>query len=94
MVVNLARYLNEIKRGDLWVWAAEQGASTELWSADLAGGSVLVFGAEGSGVRPGVRRACDDAITIPLAGTVESLNVSVACGIVLFEAARQRRAGA
>lgn len=94
VVVNLARYLNEIKRGDLWVWAAEQSASTDLWAADLAGGSVLVFGAEGSGVRPGVRRACDDAITIPLAGTVESLNVSVACGIFLFEAARQRRAGA
>ncbi len=93
VVVNLSRYLNEVKRGDLWVWAAEQGASTAVWSADLVEGSVLVFGAEGSGLRPGVRRACDDAITIPLAGTVESLNVSVACGIVLFEAARQRRAG-
>lgn len=93
VVVNLSRYLNEVKRGDLWVWAAEQGASKAVWSADLVEGSVLVLGAEGSGLRPGVRRACDDAITIPLAGTVESLNVSVACGIVLFEAARQRRAG-
>ena len=93
VVVNLARYLNEIKRGDLWVWAAEQGGSTTPWDADLAGGSVLVFGAEGTGLRPGVRRACDGAVAIPLAGAVESLNVSVACGIVLFEAARQRRAG-
>jgi len=94
VVVNLSRYLNEIKRGDLWIWAAEQGASTDVWSADLTGGTALVFGAEGSGLRPGVRRACDGAISIPLAGSVESLNVSVACGVVLFEAARQRGARA
>ena len=60
-------------------------------SADLTGGTALVFGAEGKGVRPGVRRACDGALAIPLEGRVESLNVSVAAGIVLFEAARQRR---
>ncbi len=94
VVVNLSRYLNEVKRGDLWVWAAEQGASVSPWVADLTTGTALVFGAEGTGLRPGVRRACDDALAIPLAGAVESLNVSVACGIVLFEAARQRQAGA
>jgi 23S rRNA (guanosine2251-2'-O)-methyltransferase len=91
VVVNLARYLGEIKRADLWTWAAVEGAATALWSADLTGGVALVLGAEGEGVRPGVRRACDATLSIPLSGHVESLNVSVAAGIVLFEAARQRR---
>jgi 23S rRNA (guanosine2251-2'-O)-methyltransferase len=91
VVVNLARYLGEVKGPDLWAWAAAADAETPLWSSDLTGGVALVFGAEGKGVRPGVRRACDGAIAIPLAGKVESLNVGVACGVVLFEAARQRR---
>jgi 23S rRNA (guanosine2251-2'-O)-methyltransferase len=90
VVVNLARYLEEAKRGDLWAWAAEGGAETSVWDADLATGVFLVFGSEGKGIRPGVRRACDDAFSIPLAGKVESLNVSVAAGVALFEARRQR----
>jgi 23S rRNA (guanosine2251-2'-O)-methyltransferase len=91
VVVNLGRYLEEIKGPELWVWAAAGDAETAVWDADLATGAALVFGAEGKGLRPGVRRACDDAFAIPLAGSVESLNVSVAAGIALFEAARQRR---
>lgn len=90
VVVNLARYLGEIKRADLWVWAAAEDADTSLWQTDLAGGTALVLGAEGAGVRPGVLRACDGAISIPLTGRVASLNVSVAAGVMLFEAARQR----
>ena len=92
VVVNLARYLNDVKRDDLWVWAAAGDAPTSVWSADFTSGAVLVFGSEGRGLRPGVRRACDDAFSIPLAGEVDSLNVSVAAGVALFEAARQRRA--
>jgi 23S rRNA (guanosine2251-2'-O)-methyltransferase len=91
VVVNLARYLEEIKGPRLWVWAAAGDAETPVWSADLATGTALVFGAEGRGLRPGVRRVCDDAFAVPLAGSVESLNVSVAAGVALFEAARQRR---
>jgi 23S rRNA (guanosine2251-2'-O)-methyltransferase len=91
VVVNLATYLGQIKRDDLWVWASAGDAKTSVWSADFTGGTVFVFGAEGRGLRPGVRRACDDAFAIPLAGKVESLNVSVAAGVALFEAARQRR---
>lgn len=91
VVANLATYLGQVKRDDLWVWAASGEAKTAVWSADLTGGTILVFGAEGRGLRPGVRRACDDAFAIPLAGQVESLNVSVSAGIALFEAARQRR---
>jgi 23S rRNA (guanosine2251-2'-O)-methyltransferase len=92
VVVNLARYLEDVKRADLWAWAAAGDAPTPVWSADFTTGTVLVFGAEGRGLRPGVRRACDGAFAIPLAGEVESLNVSVSAGIALFEAARQRRA--
>jgi len=91
VVVNLSRYLDEIKGPRLWAWAADGDADTPVWAADLATGVALVFGAEGRGLRPGVRRACDDAFAVPLAGSVESLNVSVAAGVALFEAARQRR---
>jgi 23S rRNA (guanosine2251-2'-O)-methyltransferase len=91
VVVNLSRYLADVKRGDLWVWAAAAEAQTPVWSADFTTGAALVFGAEGRGLRPLVRKACDDAFSIPLAGSVASLNVSVAAGISLFEAARQRR---
>lgn len=91
VVVNLSRYVEEVKRPDLWVWAASEQASTSVWEADLVEGAALVFGAEGSGIRPGVRRACDGLFAIPLAGRVESLNVSVAAGVALFEASRQRR---
>lgn len=92
VVTNLARYLAEVKGPSLWVYAAaaEDGA-TPMWEADLRGGLALVFGAEGRGLRPFVRRTCDGAVAIPLAGRVESLNVSVAAAVLLYEALRQRR---
>jgi 23S rRNA (guanosine2251-2'-O)-methyltransferase len=92
VVTNLARYLAEVKGPDLWVFAAAaQEGATPMWEADLAGGSALVLGAEGRGLRPLVRKTCDAAVSIPLAGRVESLNVSVAAAVLLYEAARQRR---
>ena len=90
VVPNLARYLKEIKRGNLWIYAAAADAEQSMWQADLSGGLALVFGAEGKGVRPLVRRACDGEIAIPLAGQVESLNVSVAAALLLYEARRRR----
>lgn len=92
VVPNLARYLDEVKGPDLWVLAAAGDAQTSLWEADFRSGVALVFGAEGRGLRPLVRRKCDDAVSIPLAGLVESLNVSVAAAVLLYEVARQRRA--
>jgi 23S rRNA (guanosine2251-2'-O)-methyltransferase len=92
VVPNLARWLNDVKGPELWVYAAAADGGQSLWDAELDGGLVLVFGAEGKGVRPLVRRSCDGAVAIPLAGRVESLNVSVAAALLLYEAARQRRA--
>ena len=90
VVPNLARYLAEIKRDDVWIYAAAGDAEQTLWQADFSGGTVLVLGAEGRGLRPLVRRTCDAAVAIPLGGAVESLNVSVAAALLLFEARRQR----
>ena len=90
VVKNLARYLGEVKSQQLWVWAAEGAAEKTMWQADLSGGIAFVFGSEGKGLRPLVRRTCDDAVAIPLAGQVESLNVSVAAALLLYEAKRQR----
>jgi 23S rRNA (guanosine2251-2'-O)-methyltransferase len=93
VVPNLARYLGEIKRDDLWTYAAVADAQVTHWETDLTGGSAIVFGAEGRGLRPLVRRTCDAGLSIPLDDGVESLNVSVAAALVLYEARRQRRAG-
>jgi 23S rRNA (guanosine2251-2'-O)-methyltransferase len=90
VVPNLARYLGEVKGDRLWAYAAAVDGETSVWDLDLTDGTALVFGAEGGGVRPLVRRTCDGTISIPLAAGVESLNVSVAAALVLFEARRQR----
>jgi 23S rRNA (guanosine2251-2'-O)-methyltransferase len=90
VVTNLARYLQEIKRGDLWVAGASGEAEASMWQADLSGGLAFVFGAEGKGLRPLVRRTCDLEVSIPRFGRVESLNVSVAAAVLLYEARRQR----
>jgi 23S rRNA (guanosine2251-2'-O)-methyltransferase len=90
VVHNLARYLADIKGPDLWIRAAAGEAGQTLWEVDFRGGTVLVLGAEGKGLRPLVRRTCDDEVSIPLCGQVESLNVSVAAAVLLYEARRQR----
>ena len=92
VVTNLARYLEEVKGPDLWVFGAAGEAGRAMWESDLTGGLALVFGAEGKGLRPLVRRSCDALVSIPLAGQVGSLNVSVAAAVLLYEARRQRRA--
>jgi len=90
VVTNLARYLAEVKSGELWVVGAAGDAPRSMWEADLSGGLALVFGAEGKGLRPLVRRTCDELVSIPLEGAVESRNVSVAAAVILYEAKRQR----
>ena len=90
VVTNLARYLAEIKGGNLWVAAAAGESGTPMWQADLSGGIAFVLGAEGKGLRPLVRKTCDLEVSIPQLGRVESLNVSVAAALLLYEARRQR----
>ena len=90
VVPNLARYLADVKGDRLWAYVAAVDGDVHLWDADLTDGAALVFGSEGKGVRPLVRRSCDASIVIPLADGIESLNVSVAAAVTLFEARRQR----
>jgi 23S rRNA (guanosine2251-2'-O)-methyltransferase len=91
VVTNLSRSLQEVKGAELWVYgAAGEAAARSMWETDLTGGVAIVLGAEGKGLRPLVRRMCDALVSIPLAGVVESLNVSVAAAVLLYEARRQR----
>ncbi|HEU6445825.1 MAG TPA: 23S rRNA (guanosine(2251)-2'-O)-methyltransferase RlmB [Gaiellaceae bacterium] len=93
VVPNLARYLNDVKGPDLWVWGAAADGDVGLWDADFGtGGAAFVLGAEGKGLRPLVRRACDETVSIPLLGRVSSLNVSVAAALLVYEARRRRHA--
>jgi len=91
-VVNLARTLRELKEREFWLVGTSDEATRTLYDADFTGPTVLVLGSEGEGMRRLTREACDDLVSIPMAGAVESLNVSVATGVALFEAVRQRRA--
>ncbi|MCW5634307.1 MAG: 23S rRNA (guanosine(2251)-2'-O)-methyltransferase RlmB [Rubrivivax sp.] len=94
MVVNLARTLGELKERDIRIVGTGDDAPRSLYEADLRGPLALVLGAEGPGLRQLTRRTCDELVRIPMAGAVESLNVSVAAGVCLFEARRQRMAAA
>jgi 23S rRNA (guanosine2251-2'-O)-methyltransferase len=89
-VTNLARVLRELKDAGVWIVGLAGDAQDDLYSKDLSGPLALVMGAEGKGMRRLTRESCDWIVRIPMRGQVESLNVSVAAGICLFEAARQR----
>lgn len=92
-VTNLARTLDRLDKQGYWSCAIAPDADGDIWSTDLADlPLVLVLGAEGSGLRPLVRRVCKLAVRLPTGGPVRSLNVSVAAGIALAELSRQRRA--
>ncbi len=94
MVTNLARTLNELKERGLRVIGASDDAPQSLYEADLTGPVALVLGAEGPGMRQLTRKTCDTLVRIPMRGAVESLNVSVASAVCLYEALRQRGHGA
>lgn len=92
MVTNLARTLQELKERNIWVVGTSDDAPKTLFDMDLKGPTALVLGAEGAGMRQLTRKTCDELVSIPMQGAVESLNVSVASGICLYEARRQRMA--
>jgi 23S rRNA (guanosine2251-2'-O)-methyltransferase len=91
-VTNLTRALNEVKEHNLWVFGFEAAAEKSYLALDYSVACALVLGGEGRGLHRLVRETCDDLAHIPLYGPVESLNVSVAAAVVLYEAARQRHA--
>jgi 23S rRNA (guanosine2251-2'-O)-methyltransferase len=91
-VTNLARTLQALKAAGVWIYGAAGEAERSLYSLDLRGRVALVMGAEGHGLRRLTRECCDELMSLPMAGSVSSLNVSVAAGVSLFEAVRQRSA--
>ncbi len=93
VVTNLARTLRELQERDIWTIGADAAATADLYAVDQTRAVAWVLGAEGAGLRRLTRETCDQLARIPMLGTVESLNVSVASGICLFEARRQRAGG-
>jgi 23S rRNA (guanosine2251-2'-O)-methyltransferase len=93
LVDNLADTLLRARRPGLWTYAADSEADQPYDAHDYRDGTLFVLGAEGRGLRPRVRAACDATAAIPLRGRIESLNVSTAAAVLLFEATRQRRGG-
>ncbi|MCV2352232.1 23S rRNA (guanosine(2251)-2'-O)-methyltransferase RlmB [Paucibacter sp. Y2R2-4] len=93
MVTNLARSLKELKEMDVWVVGTSDQAEKSIYDIDLNRPLALVLGAEGDGMRQLTAKTCDELVRIPMLGSVESLNVSVAAGVCLYEAMRQRQAG-
>lgn len=91
VVTNLARSLREMQERGIWVIGAAGEAEKDIYAIDQRGAVAWVLGAEGSGLRRLTRETCDELARIPMHGSVESLNVSVAGGICLYEARRQRR---
>ena len=92
-VTNLAQFIERLKRRNGWVVGVEQSGEMPYTEYEYAGAIALVFGGEGAGLHRLVRERCDVVLSIPMRGRIGSLNVSVAAGVVLFEALRQRRSG-
>jgi 23S rRNA (guanosine2251-2'-O)-methyltransferase len=92
-VVNLVRAMEELKEKGLWLVGAEGSGQKPWYSFDYTGPIGIVLGSEGKGLRPLVLKTCDEVLSIPLAGRVNSLNVAAAAAVFLFEVVRQRQAG-
>ena len=91
-VTNLSRTLRELQQLGVWIYGLAGEADASLYATDLKGNVALVLGSEGDGLRRLTREHCDYLVRLPMGGSVSSLNVSVATGVCLFEAVRQRRA--
>ena len=89
-VTNLSRTIKEIQKRDIWVVGLDGNALSSLYNVNLTGSTAIVVGSEGKGIRPLIKKNCDQVVSIPMSGNIESLNVSVATAITLFEIKRQR----
>ena len=92
-VANLNRAIDDIKKAGFWVFGLDERGDRAVWEADLGGKTAFVLGAEGGGLHRLTAEKCDGLLNIPMLGGGSSLNVSVAAGVALFEAVRQRRKG-
>ena len=92
-ITNLARFLTDLKQLGFWIIGTDEKAPRSIYEQDFRGLVALVMGSEGAGLRRLTKEKCDFLVSIPMAGDLSSLNVSVAAGIALFEAARQRSLG-
>jgi len=87
-VVNISRTIDRLKEEGFWIYGADVGGGEEIQTPDYSNQTALVLGSEGKGIRPLVRKKCDFLVSIPMTGTIDSLNVSVAGGILLYEITR------
>ena len=90
-VTNLVNTIEELKKAGIWVAGAEAGNDLMYWDADFIRPTALVLGGEDKGVRRLVRERCDYMVSLPIMGRINSLNVSVAAGVIFYEVLRQRR---
>lgn len=90
-VRNISDWISAAKEAGFWIWGADGRAESAPWDLDLTGRTALVLGTEEKGLRPRVADSCDGLVAIPQAGKIDSLNVSVAASILIFESVRQRR---
>lgn len=91
MVTNLARAIKQLKENQIWIVGTDDQAQESLYDVDYTGGIAFVMGSEGEGMRRLTKESCDYLVSIPMKGSVESLNISVATGVCLYEALRQRQ---
>ena len=89
-VTNLSRTIKQIQERDIWVIGLDGNTQSSIYNVNLTGSIAIVVGSEGKGIRPLIKKTCDQLISIPMSGNIESLNVSVATAISLFEIKRQR----
>ena len=89
-VTNLTRTIKALQKNGIWVIGLDGGASTTIYNVNLSDATAIVMGAEGKGIRPLIKKSCDQLGSIPMTGSIKSLNVSVATGSTLFESKRQR----
>ena len=91
-ITNVAQTIDELKEAGFWIYGADGASPLSIYSQNLTGPTALIIGGEGEGIRPLVKKNCDVLVSIPLQGRINSLNASVAGGVLLFEAVRQRGA--
>ena len=89
-VTNLSRTIKLIQEKGIWVIGLDGDSPSKIYDVNLSDATAIVMGAEGKGIRQLIKKTCDQLVTIPMSGNIESLNVSVATGIALFESKRQR----